>query len=120
MGTLTAAAGDLIDGTVNTKNVGCIVPLVGGVKHFSFLVVLKLIVVATLFPRTLLSMCAGRATLVGRSMSSMCIVYITVLVTSITGIIFGKVSNANGARTTLVLRTVAVTVCKSCVVFVKV
>lgn len=120
IGSLTAAAGDLIDGTVNTKNVGRMVPLVGGVTEFSFFVVLKLMTIATLFPRLLLSICADRTTLVTRSIPSICIVYVTVLVTSMTGIIFGNVSNAKGARTTLLLRAVAVVVCNSCVVFVKV
>lgn len=86
----------------------------------SLKVVTIFISIAYLVPSAVLSICAGSIALVRTSVPSLCIVSNTLLVKTITGVIFGKIANAKGAHSTFIVRLTALIFCALFVCIIKV
>jgi len=102
---LSTAANSLVSNAIGSNDIQHVIPLIKKIARLSFFIMLALVVIISIFPKTILSIYTNEAALITESITAVYVVGIAMLIASVANILFSGISGTGNTRSALMIET---------------
>lgn len=115
---LSTTTNSLVSNAIGAGGVNMVMKLINKIARFSFFIMLILVAIVVIFPRTIVSIYTSDPALIGESVNSIYVISIAMLVASVANVMFNGVSGTGNTRSALFLETLTILVYVGYIFFV--
>lgn len=107
---LSTATNSLVSNAIGSNDIQHVIPLIKKIARFSFLLMLALVVVISIFPQAILSIYTNEAALIAESVTAVYVIATAMLIASVANILFNGISGTGNTRSALMLEVITLSI----------